>query len=192
MYKKVELKVVNISNSREQAPAFALLLKEVNGNRQLPIIIGPSEAQAITFRINNVKSIRPLTHDLFASVLSEFSIAIEEVLIYKVRDGLFYSYIFFKKGEDIIQLDSRTSDAISIALRFDAPIYIFDEILSSECVKLPDPAIDKENQEKTDYKVSFQSQFDQLKEELEQAIKAEDYEKASMIRDELERRKKQQ
>lgn len=189
MYNKVELKVVDISNSREQAPAFALLLKEVGGERQLPIIIGPSEAQAITFKLNNVNSTRPLTHDLFASTLTEFSISISEVLIYKVRDGLFYSYIFFQKDGDTIQLDSRTSDAISLALRFDAPIYIFDEILAEECVKLPITPITESDG--ADQEIITEKKLSRLKEDLDAAIKAEDYEKASKIRDELERRKKQ-
>ena len=144
MDKKIELKVVNISNSQAQAPAFAMLLQEMDGERQFPIIIGPAEAQAITFKLNSIKPIRPLTHDLFTTTLTVFDISLSEVLIYKAQEGVFYSQIFLKKDEEITRIDSRSSDAIALAVRFNAPIYIYESVLDKESISLYTPHEQKE------------------------------------------------
>lgn len=183
MERKIELKVINISNSQAQAPAFAMLLQEVDGERQLPIIIGPAEAQAITFKLNNIKPIRPLTHDLFTSTLTLFDIRLSEVLIYKAQDGVFYSHIFFKKGEETVQIDSRSSDAIALAVRFNAPIYIFDSILEKECITLEGSSRPDDDSNSLKNK-----NLKDLKNNLAQAIKEENYELASILRDEIARR----
>lgn len=187
MDKKVELKVVNISNSQSQVPAFAMLLQEMEGERQLPIIIGPAEAQAITFKINSIRPIRPLTHDLFASTLNVFDITIAEVLIYKAQDGVFYSHIFYKKEEETIRIDSRTSDAIALALRFNAPIYIYESILEKECISMEDSLEKEEEVEADDNNLTGKS-IQSLKKELARAVKEENYELASVLRDEIARR----
>lgn len=187
MEKKTELKVLNISNSQAQAPAFALLLQEIDGDRQLPIIIGPAEAQAISFKLNNIKPIRPLTHDLFATSLNVFEISLIEILIYKAQEGVFYSHIFFKKDEETVRIDSRTSDAIALAMRFNAPIYIYDSILEKECIVLEES--DRKAEEETNEKDSLMKKDVQsLKNELDKAIKEENYELASVLRDEIARR----
>lgn len=184
MDKKIELKVVNISSSQAQAPAFAMLLQETDGERQLPIIIGPAEAQAITFKINNIRSIRPLTHDLFASTLSVFDIQVTEVLIYKALDGVFYSHIFYRRDGDNVRVDSRTSDAIALAIRFNAPIYILESILEKECITTP-----LEKEEKSTNKDDLSTlDIQTLKRELKRAVKEENYEQASVLRDEIARR----
>lgn len=183
MERKIELKVINISNSQAQAPAFAMLLQEIEGKRQLPIIIGPAEAQAITFKLNNISPIRPLTHDLFTTTLNLFGISISEILIYKAQDGVFYSQVFFRQEEKEFHIDSRSSDAIALAVRFNAPIYIFESILEKECISLEqsfDPDEDDDDLESKDIKY--------LKNYLTKAIKEENYELASIIRDEIARR----
>lgn len=188
MDKKVELKVVNISNSQAQAPAFALLLQEVNGDRQLPVIIGPAEAQAITFTLHKIKPVRPITHDLFAVMLTTFDITPTEVLIYKAQDGVFYSYIFFEKEDKTIRIDSRTSDAIAIALRFECPIYIDESILEQERIspEVQDEQNDKKKSSSDDNLASKDLQT--LKKALAKAVKEENYERASLLRDEIARR----
>lgn len=185
--KKIELTVVNITNSQAQVPAFAMLLQEVGGNRQLPIIIGPAEAQAITFKLNDIKPIRPLTHDLFASTLHVFGVTVEEVLIYKAVDGVFYSHIYYKKEDQAIRIDSRTSDAIALAVRTNAPIYIYEDVLNKECILEDDTPEEEEVVEDDDNDLSVKSIQD-LKKALDKAIKEENYEQASILRDEIARR----
>lgn len=114
MDKKVELQVINITNSQAQVGAFAMLLGEVDGERQLPIIIGPAEAQATALYLKGVKTPRPLTHDLFITSLTILGASLIRVLIYKAKDGIFYSYIYLKKDEEIIRIDARTSDAVAL------------------------------------------------------------------------------
>lgn len=126
MDKKVELQVLNITNSQAQVGAFALLLGEVNGERQLPIIIGPAEAQATALYMKGVKTPRPLTHDLFMTIIGVLGASLLRVLIYKAKDGIFYSYIYLKKDEEIIRIDTRTSDAVGMAIRAECPILIMN------------------------------------------------------------------
>lgn len=136
MDKKVELQVINITNSQAQIGAFAMLLGEVDGERQLPIIIGPAEAQATALYLKGVKTPRPLTHDLFITSLTVLGASLIRVLIYKAKDGIFYSYIYLKKDNEIIRIDARTSDAIALAVRADCPILIYESILEQECLHL--------------------------------------------------------
>lgn len=183
MERKIELKVINISNSQAQVPAFALLLQDMDGERQLPIIIGPAEAQAITFKLNNIKPIRPLTHDLFATTLSVFDISLSEVLIYKAIDGVFYSQITFRKNDEDIRIDSRSSDAIAMAVRFNSPIYIYESILEKECIRPENMLIMSEDPGNLEHK-----DIRSLKKELDRAVKEENYELAAILRDEIARR----
>ena len=126
---RVKLKVLGISYSQTQSGAYALILVEENGNRRVPIIIGGFEAQAIVIKLENLEPPRPLTHDLFKSFSDEFKISIIEVMIYKLEEGVFYSRLLCNNGEKEISIDSRTSDAVALALRFGCPIYITEEIL---------------------------------------------------------------
>ena len=136
MDKKVELQVINITNSQAQVGAFAMLLGEVEGERQLPIIIGPAEAQATALYLKGIKTPRPLTHDLFITTLTVLGASLIRVLIYKAKDGIFYSYVYLKKDEEIIRIDARTSDAIALAVRADCPILIYESILEQECLHI--------------------------------------------------------
>ena len=133
--KKIELQVLNITNSQEQAGAYALVLGEINGERQLPIIIGTNEAQYLLIEMRGVNPPRPLTHNLFASVLETLNVSLVRTLIYHVNNGIFFSYIYLKTNNSIIRIDARTSDAIALALRMDAPIFVYDDILERECIR---------------------------------------------------------
>ncbi|NDV58749.1 bifunctional nuclease family protein [Bacteroides sp. 519] len=188
---KIELKVINISNSQAQASAYAMVLQEVNGDRQLPIIIGSAEAQSIALKMKDIKAPRPLTHDLFTSCLTLFDISISEILIYRAHEGVFYSYIYFKKGDSEIRIDARTSDAIALAVRFYSPIYIYESILARESITIQErQAIEEEEAEKKEKEQNTfaKESLDSLKNALNKAIAEEDYELASLLRDEIQRR----
>ena len=194
MDKKVELQVLNISNSQAQVGAYAMVLGEVDGERQLPIIIGPAEAQATAICLKGIKAPRPLTHDLFYSCLNVLGATLLRVLIYKAKEGVFYSYIYFKKDEEIIRIDTRTSDAVGIAIRAECPILIYESILEQECLRIsneerryPEESDEEaEDEKKRDLPRNVTSMS--LEEALEQAIKDENYELAAKIRDRINSR----
>ena len=197
MDKKVELQVINITNSQAQVGAFAMLLGEVDGERQLPIIIGPAEAQATALYLKGVKTPRPLTHDLFITSLTILGASLIRVLIYKAKDGIFYSYIYLKKDEEIIRIDARTSDAVALAVRADCPILIYESILEQECLHMSSE--ERTRSEETDNDEVAEEEHDlpgatsrTLEEALEQAIKDENYELAAQIRDQINSRNKNQ
>ena len=194
--KKVKLEVFQIQYSQSQSGAYALVLEDPKGKRRIPIIIGGLEAQAIAVEIEKIKPSRPLTHDLFKPLADEFGIQIREVVIYNLVEGIFFAKIVFAGSDREIEIDSRTSDAIALALRFDAPIYTFDFILSSAGIALEDDddTAQSEDQDSDDTdetggltSVNEFSRYTvvQLQEMLEQALEEEDYEKASRLRDEL-------
>ena len=162
--KKIELQVLNISNSQAQAGAYALVLGEVGGKRQLPIIIGATEAQAMVIEMKGIVPPRPLTHNLFASVLEVLGVKLMRILIYKVDNGVFYSYLYMKAEETILRIDARTSDAVALALRMNAPMGGSepdkDELLQEDTIGI-------------------------LKTALQKAIEEEDYERAAQIRDQI-------
>ena len=196
MDKKVELQVLNITNSQAQAGAFAMLLGEVDGERQLPIIIGPAEAQATALYLKGIKTPRPLTHDLFMTSLTVLGASVLRMLIYKAQEGVFYSYVYLKRDQDIIRIDARTSDAIALAVRADCPILIYDSILEQECIHLSSTErktseeSDAEKEEEEAYEDEEQEQPDHstpmsLEDALKQAIKDENYELAAQIRDRI-------
>ena len=184
MDKKVELQVINITNSQAQIGAFAMLLGEVDGERQLPIIIGPAEAQATALYLKGVKTPRPLTHDLFITSLTILGASLIRVLIYKAKDGIFYSYIYLKKDNEIIRIDARTSDAIALAVRADCPILIYESILEQERLHLSGEERTRSGQ--------INDEGISLEEALQQAIKEENYELAARIRDQINSRNNNQ
>ncbi len=189
---KIELKIVGLSYSHSQSSAYALILGEVNGNRRLPIIVGGLEAQAIAIEVEKLKPARPLTHDLFKTFAETFDIEIREVIINKFQEGIFYSILVCDKNGETIEIDSRTSDAVAIALRFNSPIYTYESIMSVGGIIL-DPK--DEALEQTVDRPFEESEFSDLNatdldDQLLKAIENEDYERASIIRDEILRRKK--
>ena len=190
--KKVELQVLNISNSQAQAGAYAMVLGEINGPRQLPVIIGVAEAQSMMIEMRGITPPRPLTHTLFASVLKALGANLLRILIYKVENGVFYSYLYMKTEETILRIDARTSDAIALALRMNAPIFIYDDILETECLKTEHSTTANENEDTDKEAASPKKTLEQLKSALQNAIDKEDYERAAQLRDIINQLKKQE
>jgi bifunctional DNase/RNase len=194
--KRVKLKVMGISYSQTQSGAYALILIEENGDRRIPIIIGGFEAQAIVIKLENLEPPRPLTHDLFKKFADEFNITISEVMIYKLEEGVFFSKLVCNNGDKEYSIDSRTSDAVAIALRFGCPIFITEEILNKAGITVnpSDSEISSVNEvdnifepEKTNYDTYSDEELYKM---IDEAIKTEDYERAAALRDEIEKRKK--
>ncbi len=197
--KKVKLNILGLSYSQTQTGAYALVLSEAEGNRRIPIIIGAVEAQAIAIQLEGLKPPRPLTHDLFLNVALAFGIEIKEVLIHKLEEGIFYAEIVCEQNKNRIRVDSRTSDAIALALRFECPIYTTEEIIDKAGIimEFEEGNEETENSESSESKAGAsvhvnytEYSLDELNDMLDTAITAEDYEKASQIRDEINKRKK--
>jgi bifunctional DNase/RNase len=196
--KRVKLKVLGISYSQTQSGAYALILVEENGERRVPIIIGGFEAQAIVIKLENLDPPRPLTHDLFKSFADEFNITLIEVMIYKLEEGVFYSRMLCNNGEKELSIDSRTSDAVALALRFGCPIYITEEILDKAGITITSSESETPAENEGDPDSLYEtgeSKFGNYSDEelykmIDEAVKTEDYERAAAIRDELEKRKK--
>jgi hypothetical protein len=193
--KRVKLKVMGMSYSQTQSGAYALLLIEENGERRIPIIIGGFEAQAIVIKLENLEPPRPLTHDLFKKFADQFNIAVTEVMIHKLEEGVFFSRLVCNDGRNEYSIDSRTSDAVAIALRFGCPIYIAEEIL--EKAQLTNSTTDADmtaaNEGDTRYEPNGRFETyteDELYKMIDDAVKTEDYERAASIRDEIDKRKK--
>ena len=197
---KIKLNILGLSYSQTQTGAYALVLAEEEGDRRIPIIIGAVEAQSIAIQLEGLKPPRPLTHDLFLNMALAFGIEVIEVIIYKLEEGIFYSEIVCQQNSQKVRIDSRTSDAVALALRFRAPVYCTPEILDKAGIVLDledENATPQESKKEPSTKEaqSPQTAFGQYTNEeleklLEQAIGDEDYERASLIRDELKRREK--
>jgi uncharacterized protein len=194
--KRIKLKVMGISYSQTQSGAYALILIEENGERRIPIIIGGFEAQAIVIKLENLDPPRPLTHDLFKRFADEFNISITEVMIYKLEEGVFFSKLVCSNSEKTYTIDSRTSDAVAIALRFGCPIYITEEILDKAGITInpSDGDVTASADSETIFEADttkYESYSDEeLYKMIDEAVKTEDYERAAAIRDEIEKRKK--
>lgn len=194
--KRIRLKVLGISYSQTQSGAYALILAEENGDRRVPIIIGGFEAQAIVIKLENLEPPRPLTHDLFKNFADRFNITIIEVMIYKLEEGVFFSKLLCNNGEKEFSIDSRTSDAIALALRFNCPIYIAEDIMDKAGITVaPSESEALAGNESENDDTGESSKYDIYSDEelykmIDEAVKTEDYEKAAAIRDELELRKK--
>ena len=196
---KIELEILGLSSSQSQSGSFALVLGETSGNRRLPIIIGMFEAQAIAIEIEKIVPNRPMTHDLFKSFAHNFNFTLEEIIISDLKEGVFFAKIVCNDGTSTTEIDARPSDAIAIGLRFSVPIYTHESVLSEAGIVLTDEESESESEGKTKGKSSKQDNkpldeklkdlpFDRLKTSLDDALKNEDYEKAAIIRDEMNRR----
>ena len=202
----VKLTIKGISYSQTQNGAYALILNEVDGERKLPIVIGAFEAQSIAIALEKeIKPPRPLTHDLFKSFADRFDIVVKQVIIHKLVDGVFYSSIICERDKIEEIIDARTSDAIALALRFNAPIFTYKNILDKAGIYLSiNPAENTENQENDDI-LSTPETFGQedivvpadsysgyslkeLYQKLDEAVQNEDYERAAKIRDEISKK----
>jgi bifunctional DNase/RNase len=204
---KIKLNVLGISYSQTQSGAYALVLSEEEGNRRIPIIVGGFEAQAIAIELEGLAPPRPLTHDLFKNFADSYGIHITEVNIHKLEDGVFFANILCDNGGERTTLDARTSDAIALALRFKCPIYTTEEIVEKAGIVLDfekgtdieNPDISKETEaEEPPVRIKkgtprpdlSDTSMDELRSMLAEAVSKEDYEKASEIRDEINRRSK--
>ncbi len=199
----VELKIQGISYSDNTSGAFALILQETNGSRKLPIVIGGFEAQAIAIGLEKkIKTSRPLTHELFKSFADKFGIKLNHIIISKLKDGVFFSNIVCENNDDIIKIDSRTSDAIALSIRFNIPIFVKKDILDeagfdddkkySEEINFTDNNFFKDENPDKSYKKSKDIKkisTNNIKKMLENSLQNEDYEMAAKLRDELNSRK---
>lgn len=200
--KKIRLEIVGLSYSQTQSGAYALVLGEENGQRRLPIIIGGFEAQAIAIELEKMAPSRPLTHDLFKSFAESFSIEVQEVIIYNLVEGIFFAKLICNNEERSVEIDARTSDAIAIAVRFNCPIYTYEFILSTAGIVLDESeaenlSVPSQGAPVTEPSATVSAELsgksiEELKELLNHAIDEENYEKASKIRDEINKRKKSQ
>ncbi|UBM59318.1 DUF151 domain-containing protein [Marinilongibacter aquaticus] len=196
---KSKLQILDISPSQVQTGSFTIVLAEEKGDLRLPIIIGMFEAQAIAIEIEKIKSSRPLTHDLFSSFAQAFDFTIEEINITDISEGIFYAKIVCSDGIRQKSIDARPSDAIAIALRFDAPIYVFPHVLEEAGVstaELMGEERKSSDTEGTSIPVSDKKKkkplsklnISELQQKLNDALEKEDYEQAAKIRDEIDRR----
>lgn len=193
--KKIELSIVALSHSVPQSHNYAVVLGEVNGMRRLPIVIGGFEAQAIAVAMERMVPNRPLTHDLFKNALEKFNIEIKEVLINNLEEGIFYAQLVCELNGTTVEIDSRTSDAIALAVRFDCPIFTYDFILESAGVVLENlepqskgsDDIPSESRESAEPLSTYG--LEALQKMLADVLAEENYEKAALIRDEINKRK---
>lgn len=193
---KIKLSIYGLQYSQTQTGAYALVLEEVEGTRRLPIIIGSAEAQAIAIELENMTPTRPLTHDLFRTFAQSYAIDIQEVIIYNFVDGVFYGKLICTNGTEEVEIDCRPSDAIALAVRFKCPIFTHEFILSAAAFEKADsgagirPIAIENTDAPTDQGGFSRLTEEELEESLTVALAKEDYEEASLIRDELNRRKK--
>jgi bifunctional DNase/RNase len=196
MSKKVELQIGDIAPSGSTSGAYALVLSEVSGSRRLPIVIGGTEAQAIAIELEKMTPSRPLTHDLFRSMAHAFNIDIEQVLIYNLVEGIFFAKVVAVLDGQSTEIDARTSDAVAIAVRFNCPIYCEEFILDQAGVSAEEAAAEMQKdddeleiEELSAVEDPTQLSTDDLQRQLDAALEKEDYENASRIRDEIQKRK---
>ena len=196
--KKLKLEIIGLSYSQTQSGAYALVLGEEGGRRRLPIIIGGFEAQAIAIELEKMTPSRPLTHDLFKNFATSFGIEVQEVVIYNLVEGIFFAKIVCADKERSEEIDARTSDAIAIAVRFGCPIYTYEFILSTAGIIMEDN--DLPNEELIEKEEIYDAvppvnenmlsnhSTEELQELLKNALDEEAYERASRIRDEINKR----
>ena len=191
---KIKLDIAGLSYSQTQSGAYALVLSEVIGKRRLPSIIGGFEAQAIAIELEKMTPSRPLTHDLFKNFSDHFKINLIEVIIYNLVEGIFFAKLICEQNGKEVEIDSRTSDAIALAVRFESPIYTYEFVLNSAGIILDDDKDDKDeiapeiSLEEITKKPSERMTLKELKKHLKNSIDNEDYEAASRFRDEINNR----
>jgi bifunctional DNase/RNase len=198
--KKIELEIVALSHSITQTHSYAVVLGEVNGMRRLPIVIGGFEAQAIAVALEKMQPSRPLTHDLMKNFMNAFGIELHEIIISDLQEGIFYSKLICSSENDTVEIDSRTSDALALAVRFGCPIYTYENILESAGILMEDTGSGSEKKKKSrkdsvademtgkeDLKTMSLEDLNAL---LNEVLEQEDYVRAIAIRDEINSRKK--
>jgi bifunctional DNase/RNase len=199
--KKIELEIVALSHSITQTHSYAVVLGEVNGLRRLPIVIGGFEAQAIAVALEKMQPSRPLTHDLMKNFMTAFAIDLHEIIITDLQEGIFYSKLVCSSESDTVEIDSRTSDALALAVRFGCPIYTYEHILESAGILMEDTGTSGKKK-KTKQEVTVEDErptgsedlktmtIEELNQLLNEVLDHEDYIRAVAIRDEINSRKK--
>lgn len=196
--KKIELEIVALSHSITQTHSYAVVLGEVNGLRRLPIVIGGFEAQAIAVALENMHPSRPLTHDLMKNFMNAFGVELQEIIINDLQEGIFYSKLVCYTDNDTVEIDSRTSDALALAVRFGCPIFTYDTILESAGIALEEGGTPKPKMEAVGVEEPASSSdrsdlsslnIEELNHLLNEVLEQEDYIRAIAIRDELKKRK---
>ncbi len=185
---KVQVDILGLSTSPSSGGAYALILKEVNGNRRLPIIIGAFEAQSIALEMEGIKPPRPLTHDLMKNIIDTFGVSLQDVFINELRDGTFYAKITIEGVSDSQEVDSRPSDAIALAVRYGVPIFVSDEVLKEAGIAAEVEEEEQGDSPKADQPAAMKkhaSKLEQLQTSLKEAIEKEEYEKAAKLRDDI-------
>ncbi len=201
--KKIELEIVALSHSITQTHSYAVVLGEINGLRRLPIVIGGFEAQAIAVALEKMQPSRPLTHDLMKNFMNAFNVDLVEVVITDLQEGIFYSKLVCTSENDTVEIDSRTSDALALAVRFGCSVYTYEHILDSAGILMEDTAAtkkrkpsgtagaDEEEELVTSDRDDLKSlSLDELNKLLNEVLDSEDYIKAIAIRDEINIRKR--
>ncbi len=200
--KKIELEIVALSHSITQTHSYAVVLGEVNGLRRLPIVIGGFEAQAIAVALEKMQPSRPLTHDLMKNFMNAFAIDLLEIIITDLQEGIFYSKLVCSTENDTVEIDSRTSDAIALAVRFGCPIYTYENILESAGILMEDTNAPGGKKKKAKQEVMVEDDrptgnedlktmtLEELNNLLNEVLEGEDYIRAIAIRDEINSRKK--
>lgn len=197
--KKIELEIVALSHSITQTHSYAVVLGEVNGLRRLPIVIGGFEAQAIAVALEKMQPSRPLTHDLMKNFMNAFAIDLHEIIICDLQEGIFYSKLVCSSENDTVEIDSRTSDAIALAVRFGCPVYTYENILESAGILMEDSGTgSKKKKAKQEVMVEDDSPtgkedlktmtLEELNTMLNEVLEKEDYIRAIAIRDEINSR----
>jgi bifunctional DNase/RNase len=196
--KKIELEIVALSHSITQTHSYAVVLGETNGLRRLPIVIGGFEAQAIAVALERMQPSRPLTHDLMKNFMSAFNVDLQEILINDLQEGIFFSKLVCFTESDTVEIDSRTSDAIALAVRFGCPIYTFEHILENAGILMEDQESSKSKEIGKIGPPTIEAvtgddlsgmNIDELQKMLTTVLENEDYMKAIAIRDEMNKRK---
>jgi len=210
--KKIRLDIIGLSSSHSQVGHYALVLGESNGNRRLPIIIGGPEAQAIALELENIKTTRPMTHDLIYNIAQHFNLHLQEVIINDLNEGIFYAKLIFEANGEIHEIDSRPSDAVAIGVRFKVPIYTYEDVLAEAGIVIEEESesaysdeegglslaeieksdpMEEEPVSKTAIREKTRDleKIKQLTKQLEDALAAEDYEKAAKLRDAIKQLK---
>ncbi|MFN2457385.1 MAG: bifunctional nuclease family protein [Chitinophagaceae bacterium] len=195
--KKIELEIVALSHSITQTHSYAVVLGEINGLRRLPIVIGGFEAQAIAVALEKMQPSRPLTHDLMKNFMTAFNIDLHEIIISDLQEGIFYSKLVCSSESDTIEIDSRTSDALALAVRFSCPVYTYEHILESAGILMEDTSAGKKKKTTATVEESPAGKddlkaltLDELNTLLNDVLEQEDYIRAVAIRDEINNRKK--
>lgn len=200
--RKIELQIMSISHSVSQAHSYAILLSELDGLRRLPIVIGGFEAQAIAVALEGVKPARPLTHDLIKNIFHTFDIELKEVIIDNLQDGVFFAKLVCRYGNQVLEIDSRTSDALALAVRFKCPVYTYEFVLDSAGIIMEDLGPEEAPKSRASSQPQFSEKAptvdlsklssEELTRMLQRLLEREDYEKAIEVRDEISRRQRKQ